>query len=511
MEDPVFGNIDNRLRPLHASNIFDDMDFADVPEDMRDILSVASDHTDEVVLDSRCFVPPMNMKLKCDDRIRSCILESPLPEESMGTKETSPLTTTLENSPRELNSNIDCSFIFPPAASEDSIHMVEFVPPAGSFVQKSFKRNNQDQEIAFQSPPLAPMATPPPRNARPSPSSKSAKSTTRSRPSKTLNTSNEPPPPKAANSYAFVPASGSFNKRAPRKSKSGIARDRDAVLKDVAIVAQNIAIEAQVEALFPESHNEQPMMSQLSASFSNLNNSILSFNHSFNNGVFVTKPASSRQSQQIPAKSVKSSKPKKAMRRASNPHEHYVPPAAPGQQVSQAKAKRGDEHRALPSVDSIFCPNTTAAAAPASKQKQRSTTTGGEQEFQMSSNSLELHLEKKPEEQNINHLLDPMWAELAQIDDPSMAPSSTGPSIAIATGKPPRADNNKMNTKASSHSKTSRTSKSSPDSSGQGQSKRKSSQRKHKAGRRSSHPKPESNMEEKQESWFAEAPTPVVS
>jgi hypothetical protein len=447
MEDPVFGNVDNQLRPRHASNIFDDMDFADVPEDMRDILSVASDHTDEVVLDSRCFAPPM----KCDD----LILGSPT-----GTKETTPLTT-FSHSPREQNSNSDCSLPFP---AED-IHMVEFVPPAGSFVQKSTKRN-QDQEIAFQSPP-------PPRNAKPSPSSKSAKKMTRSRPTKT---STEPPP--KANSYAFVPASGSFNKRAPRKSDSGIARDRDAVLKDVAIVAQNIAIEAQVEALFPESRNEQTM-SQLSASFSNLNNSISSFSDSFHNGVFVSKPAS----RQIPA--VKSQP--KAKRRSSNPHEHYVPPAAPGQgQVSQASR---DVHRALPSLDSMFAPNS---AAPASK-----CSTVGEQEFEVSGNSLQLHFEK-PVEKNINHLVDPLWASLAQIDDPSMALSSMGPSI--SKGKPPRADN----TKASNHSKTSRTSKSTPDNSTPGQQSKRKSQRKHKAGRRSSHPKQEST--EKQES----SPTPVV-
>jgi hypothetical protein len=47
-EDPVFGDIPDDMNPLHASIIFADMDFADVPEDMRDLLTLASDKTDVV-------------------------------------------------------------------------------------------------------------------------------------------------------------------------------------------------------------------------------------------------------------------------------------------------------------------------------------------------------------------------------------------------------------------------------------------------------------------------------
>eukprot|EP00977_Amphora_coffeiformis_P007134 scaffold1555_cov173-Amphora_coffeaeformis.AAC.14 len=43
MEDPVFGTTEDG--PKHPSNIFDDMSMNDVPEDMRDMVSVASDPT----------------------------------------------------------------------------------------------------------------------------------------------------------------------------------------------------------------------------------------------------------------------------------------------------------------------------------------------------------------------------------------------------------------------------------------------------------------------------------
>ena len=41
MEDPVFGTTEDG--PQHPSNIFDDMSLGDVPEDMRDLVSIASD------------------------------------------------------------------------------------------------------------------------------------------------------------------------------------------------------------------------------------------------------------------------------------------------------------------------------------------------------------------------------------------------------------------------------------------------------------------------------------
>lgn len=46
MEDPVFGTTEDG--PKHPSNIFDDMSLGDVPQDMRDLVSIASDPTADV-------------------------------------------------------------------------------------------------------------------------------------------------------------------------------------------------------------------------------------------------------------------------------------------------------------------------------------------------------------------------------------------------------------------------------------------------------------------------------
>jgi hypothetical protein len=63
LEDPVFDNVhnsgdhhndddgdddNNEMKPQHTSNMFDDMDIFDVPEDMRDLISIQSDRTDVV-------------------------------------------------------------------------------------------------------------------------------------------------------------------------------------------------------------------------------------------------------------------------------------------------------------------------------------------------------------------------------------------------------------------------------------------------------------------------------
>jgi len=48
LEDPVFGGRDCSQSNEHASFFFEDMNLNDVPEDMRDMISLASDHTDVV-------------------------------------------------------------------------------------------------------------------------------------------------------------------------------------------------------------------------------------------------------------------------------------------------------------------------------------------------------------------------------------------------------------------------------------------------------------------------------
>lgn len=67
MEDPVFGDSAEQLRPSHASNIFDDMDIGDVPDDMKDMLTLASDHTDAVDQDDDIFESPVQQKARIID------------------------------------------------------------------------------------------------------------------------------------------------------------------------------------------------------------------------------------------------------------------------------------------------------------------------------------------------------------------------------------------------------------------------------------------------------------
>jgi hypothetical protein len=57
MEDPVFRTSKDDGSPEHPSNIFDDMSFSDVPEDMRDLVSIVSDPTAArgVGLDIECY------------------------------------------------------------------------------------------------------------------------------------------------------------------------------------------------------------------------------------------------------------------------------------------------------------------------------------------------------------------------------------------------------------------------------------------------------------------------
>jgi hypothetical protein len=73
LEDPVFGkhlSFDDSFDKKHASFIFDDMDINDIPEDMRDMISLASDRTDVVEMDdgqsidSKSFasLPPLGLE-----------------------------------------------------------------------------------------------------------------------------------------------------------------------------------------------------------------------------------------------------------------------------------------------------------------------------------------------------------------------------------------------------------------------------------------------------------------
>ena len=463
LEDPVFGNVDNQLRPRHASMLFDDMDFADVPKDMRDILSVVSDHTDEVVVDKRCFV---NQPAKiCND---GEFTESPHPE-PMGTKETAPLTTSSHNIPREEEE----SLVFPPQQVSSRAMGANFVPPAGSFIQRAVRESHDgpELEIGFQPPKMAPPAPAPRSNQS---SAKNISTISRSRPTNAP-IGSDPQPPNSYSYASFIPPSGSFNKRAPSRSASGSSqRDRGSVLKDIAIKAQNIAIEAQVEALFSESNKDKNIES-LSASFSNLNDSISSFNESFNNGAFVPKLVSHRAFGSN-AKSSPLSKPKPT-RSHSNPHEGYFPPSAPGLSSQTNK----NEHRALPSMTALFSGSPMKKLAPTSIQQKAHTSSG----------SLNLDfLRETPSEKPTKEVFDPLWASLAALEDPSKH-----------IKKPPRDHNG---TKASSHSKVSKVSGSDGSSKGK-------LRRRHKAGHRRTNSHSKKDVAAKQENWLPDSTTPVLS
>lgn len=281
LEDPVFGDDDNKLRPRHASMFFDDMDFSDVPEDMRDLLSVASDHTDEVVLDRQFQGDSSN-----DERA----LEYPIPLPSMQ---------------EEFSDNFS-----PVEVKPDS------VPPMGSY---SLKKSSQSSDQEFATPRSGRRTLHAQfRRSIPKPLHE-AHSESRSN----------------SNDSAFIPATGSFNKRKPKKSASG-DRDRESFLKDIAIAAQNIAIEARVEALFPNDTQKKPSKKEdLDLSFSNLNNSISYFNEAFGG----TKKPMTHRPYRLPAR---------AKRQSSNivNESCFVPPAAPQQMVNPINHK---EHRILPS------------------------------------------------------------------------------------------------------------------------------------------------------------------
>lgn len=73
LEDPVFGmtlGLDDSMTKEHASFIFEDMDINDIPEDMRDMVSVGSDRTDVVESDdgrshysgSFASIPPLGLE-----------------------------------------------------------------------------------------------------------------------------------------------------------------------------------------------------------------------------------------------------------------------------------------------------------------------------------------------------------------------------------------------------------------------------------------------------------------
>lgn len=158
LEDPVFGKNngkDQSMKTEHASFIFDDMDIHDVPEDMRDMFSLASDRTDVVETNegqllestkisnayslssmgrrsatSSSIMPPlgldpgMSVTISPSTKNKTLTVAASLPKGKI------PQNPTLNNSTQH-------------SLSRSVISDPNYVPPAGYF--KTKKRSNKDR------------------------------------------------------------------------------------------------------------------------------------------------------------------------------------------------------------------------------------------------------------------------------------------------------------------------------------------------------------------------------
>ena len=118
MEDPVFGTTEDG--PKHPSNIFDDMSLGDVPEDMRDLVSIASDPTADVAggIDQQAY----HRSLGC--LRRQSILED---TEASGSEASLGLGAAAAAAPARLGAELLLEFEGDNKSSEES----SASPPAG--------------------------------------------------------------------------------------------------------------------------------------------------------------------------------------------------------------------------------------------------------------------------------------------------------------------------------------------------------------------------------------------
>jgi len=123
LEDPVFGK--NVCLDDSASNFFDDMDINDIPEDMRDMVSLASDRTDEIEAydvqsyDSKSYATPLGLE------------EAPPPTKKKLRKGKKPRRKS-----RDLST--------PLSTSQSIISDPVYVPPPAVFETKSKRRGSND-------------------------------------------------------------------------------------------------------------------------------------------------------------------------------------------------------------------------------------------------------------------------------------------------------------------------------------------------------------------------------
>ncbi|KAL3908438.1 MAG: hypothetical protein SGILL_008480 [Bacillariaceae sp.] len=302
MEDPVFAAAAAQTKPKRSTNIFDDMNLEDVPEDMRDMFSLASDRTDSVDLD--------------DD-----ILESPVSKPVHPGKKAS-----LHNSWRAFpNMHASCSSL----------------PPLGLNPNAS---PTQELDEAKMEPKFQSFVAPPPPPPPPPPSQMwSAKSTGAHRKSNYV-----APPPVAG----FTPPSGTFLRKKPSKLP-GNRRKPSALIRDDRLAAQ-------VDAMFQQS------MSNLELSSDTLNYSKSSLQESFNNSsndmptsrkASTHNKARNRDSDRMHNRDV--------ARAPSTRASVYVPPGSGSANVRlDSRNSKNEFQRTLPSMDSLYPDAKPACRSP---------------------------------------------------------------------------------------------------------------------------------------------------
>jgi hypothetical protein len=316
LEDPIFGNVHADMAVNHASMIFEDMNLEDIPDDMRDMLSVVSDHTDAVEMDDQMIESPV----KTPRVVRPSRNSKPVSSRSLM---------------NHMNSSLD-ALAFEP----------DYEPPAGSFIRRESKRNlmKESSNRNLQSSMMNPVVS----GAQPQKATVTPTTTTKQRPTMTRSTplanssnsktsSSEDTDPNL-NANAFIPPSGSFRARRPRKmgqpsahtstgTGNGSSRRNKETLMQSIQRARKEEEQDAVKAAFGQS-----MPDLCFSSFDD---------HSFNND--SVKQRSSRSTQLAKVK-------KTSLRHV--PHEEYIPPPAPTDMTSPG----GGTHRTLPSLEFCFTP-----------------------------------------------------------------------------------------------------------------------------------------------------------
>jgi hypothetical protein len=311
LEDPIFGASHKSTRPCHPSDLFEDMDLADVPEGMRDVLSIFSDHTDPVfVFDKHALKSPLST--------------------SSRTKETA------ESIKPPSSQSMRCA-----ASPKPSQKNVGFTPPMGSFAQKSLNRNGcPSSPVTHPNPPLPsyshssinkipklPFTPLTPTGTKKSLGSKSSKSSADS-PQHLLR--------------SFVPPSGSFFGRFHKDhTANDNTRDKNAMLNDIARAAKE-------ESRSPTEKNKLDM-DDLAVKY---------HNHLANDKESSADKSRGHSTSESPTSFTR----KKLLINVHDPPTHsrqaiclsgrgevYVPPPAPNMNGKVPELTR-EEHRTLPSM-----------------------------------------------------------------------------------------------------------------------------------------------------------------